>query len=156
MIRTKQELKDFLDKQPNKYQVKLELESLKKEISRLENVKTQYGKDNQRLSYQVKNKNNCWTNNVDYDNKEKSKFKHNQKQKEEITKQIDGLKAIEKAIKEYKPVEITQMKLDLKELNKRLEEALSVGEGEPGYSQSLLPPKSDVLINLETLDKRIE
>lgn len=125
MLKTEQELQEFLRKEPNKGQVTKELQELSKEIEKLNTVAVYYGKDNQSLSNEVNKKNHCWTHHSNYNNRDKAIFYNNKKKKQQILNQITNLNSIKKELQAYVPKEYVQMKLDFNKLDEVLNKALS-------------------------------
>ena len=125
MIKSEQELRTFLHKRPNKSLVNIEIQSLNKEIERLNSVSSEYGKDNSRISNSYKKRNNCWIPQEQWDTKDRVKLHNNQDKKAKIAKQIEDLKAILKELKDYNYIEPVQMRFDFDALNETINKALS-------------------------------
>lgn len=125
MIKTEQELRTFLNKRPNKLLVNLEIQTLNKEIERLNSISSEYGKANSRISNSYRQRNNCWIPQEQWDTKDRVKLHNNQDKKKQVDKQIEDIKSILKQLKDYDYIEPKQMKLDFNALNEVIEKALS-------------------------------
>lgn len=121
MLKTMEELKTFLSKQPTKGQITVELQDLNKEIKRLDSIRVEYGNANSRLSNDIKKKNNCWTHHTNYNVKDRQKFNNNITKRQQLIDQITDLVAIKKELMDYKPIEYVQGKLDFAGLTEQLQ-----------------------------------
>lgn len=125
MIKTEQELRIFLNKRPNKSLVNIEIQTLNKEIERLNSISSEYGKANSRLSNQYRKRNNCWTPQEQWDTKDRVELHNNQDKKNKTDKQITEIKQILKQLKDYNYIEPQQLRLDFNVLNEVIKKALS-------------------------------
>ena len=125
MLKSEQELRNFLKERPSKSYVNIEIQTLNKEIERLNSISSEYGKDNSRISNSYKKRNGCWTPEEQWDRADRIKAHNNRDKQAKIEKQITEIKELIKLLKEYDYIEPTQMKLDFNALNEVIDKALS-------------------------------
>jgi len=122
MLKTKDEVKAFLQKQPNKSQVKIELQALTKRFNELDDARHEYGRSNSILSNTVHDELGVWTHHDRWPVKYKKEFLANNKKINQINDELTKIQELQIMLDEYKPIEYEQMQIDFKSLKEQLSE----------------------------------
>lgn len=121
MLNTKEETLKFIQKQPTQGEVSLEVQAQNKEIKRLHNISVEYGEEIKRIPYKYKQQDGYFKDASQWTAKERALQQEKNKKQKQLKDEIEVREEIISILKQYKPIEYIQQKIDFKSLKEQLE-----------------------------------